>query len=551
MKIGKSTEKLGLAFSLFFLAMFFVFVVGIGRIALAGNNAGAAFSIWPDTGQTKCYDNENEIPCPAPGEPFYGQDAQYQGPQRSYTKLGQGGIELPDSATIADGWIMTRDNVTGLIWEIKTRNGSIHGRDNKYTWCNTDPNTNMGRKGRCENEQNTEEFIKDLNNSSFGGYNDWRLPTIKELSSLVLINRNRYDPAIEIDYFPNTRSSSWYWSSTSYVRDVALDDVWCVMFGEGGIRRWDKYLFSAYVRAVRSEQPVTSSSFQDNHDGTITDSTTGLMWQKCSMGQIYNPTNRCEGEVVRYTWKEALDLCENFDFAGYNDWRLPNRIELQSILDYSKFEPSLNTEYLFPDDESFNYWLFGEHWSSTSHVNSFGSAWLVSFYNGSIDSSPKYWSSSVRCVRGGLDELVGASALPLPHGAIVFNYQVEETTKRANDPANCKPMAFKVNNDILKLLVDLPPFDGAIDIYLGIYAPSICSDRILLIVNNGREISWLSMGLKTLLSNTLGNITQPISLYIKPENLPQGTYYFYLLAVPANDLSLANYYLWSTTYVKN
>ena len=39
---------------------------------------------WPDTGQTKCYDNDVEIPCPSPGQPFYGQDAQYQGPTRSY-----------------------------------------------------------------------------------------------------------------------------------------------------------------------------------------------------------------------------------------------------------------------------------------------------------------------------------------------------------------------------------------------------------------------------------------------------------------------------------
>ena len=90
----------------------------------------------PDTGQTKCYDNSGEIPCPQPGEAFYGQDAQYQGPARSYTKLGQDGVALPDAATPADGWIMTRDNVTGLIWEIKTDDGSIRDKDNTYSWAN-------------------------------------------------------------------------------------------------------------------------------------------------------------------------------------------------------------------------------------------------------------------------------------------------------------------------------------------------------------------------------------------------------------------------------
>ena len=65
----------------------------------------------PDTGQTKCYNNTEEIPCPQPGEDFYGQDAQYAGPARSYTKLGQNGTPLPDTTTQADGWIMTRDNV--------------------------------------------------------------------------------------------------------------------------------------------------------------------------------------------------------------------------------------------------------------------------------------------------------------------------------------------------------------------------------------------------------------------------------------------------------
>ena len=52
----------------------------------------------PDTGQTKCYNDTVEIPCPAPGEPFYGQDGNYTINLHSYTKLNAGGATLPDSA---------------------------------------------------------------------------------------------------------------------------------------------------------------------------------------------------------------------------------------------------------------------------------------------------------------------------------------------------------------------------------------------------------------------------------------------------------------------
>lgn len=94
----------------------------------------------PDTGQEKCYNDSEEIPCPQPGESFYGQDAQCDGPQPSYTKLGQNGVELPDTATFEDGWIMTQDNVTGLIWEVKQNKDEAsdftnpHDTDNTYTW---------------------------------------------------------------------------------------------------------------------------------------------------------------------------------------------------------------------------------------------------------------------------------------------------------------------------------------------------------------------------------------------------------------------------------
>jgi hypothetical protein len=139
---------------------------------LAGNNSGQAFSTWPDTGQTKCYNDTVEIPCPDEGQPFYGQDAQYNGPARSYTDLGSG---------------MIQDNTTGMIWEQKTNmDGTVnyadpHDADNSYTWCDTDPNTNGGDQGTCA-ANDTMDFIAALNAADYGGHHDWRLPTIKELT---------------------------------------------------------------------------------------------------------------------------------------------------------------------------------------------------------------------------------------------------------------------------------------------------------------------------------------------------------------------------------
>lgn len=185
---------------------------------------------FPDTGQTKCYDNEQEITCPQPGERFYGQDAQYPRIPRSYTKLGNGGVVLSDNALHGDDggpWIMTRDNVTGLIWEVKTD----ADKNDTYTW-----------------EDAQSVFIQQLNAQKFGGFSDWRLPEVKELSSLV--NRGLITPAIDVAWFPKTMSSD-YWSSTT-LSDYT-DGAWYVHFSNGYINAFLKSL-NMCVRAVRSGQ---------------------------------------------------------------------------------------------------------------------------------------------------------------------------------------------------------------------------------------------------------------------------------------------------------
>ncbi|MDY0361898.1 MAG: DUF1566 domain-containing protein [Desulforegulaceae bacterium] len=189
-----------------------------------------SYSLIPDTGQTKCYDESgNEITCTSQGEDYFGQDANYQyWKNPSYTKLDSNGKELPDSA---QNWVMVKDNVTGLIWEVKTDDGSVHDKDNTYTWYDA---------------QNV--FIAELNGSNFGGYSDWRMPTVKELRSIV--DYGRYNPAIDINFFPDTMSS-YYWSSTTYSNYTG--SAWRVNFYYG--YDGDYYKSSPYyVRAVRGGQ---------------------------------------------------------------------------------------------------------------------------------------------------------------------------------------------------------------------------------------------------------------------------------------------------------
>ncbi len=319
----------------------------------------------PDTGQTISYTDS------------FGEDSDYTINPPSYTKLGYGGVELNDTATqSSDGWIMTRDNVTGLIWEIKTDTGAvldIHEKNNTYYWCDTNPDTNGGDEGRCNYGSNTEDFIAALNDAEFGGFSDWRLPTRSELRDILDYDRN--SPAINSDFFPNT-TDYWYWSS-SYFDNVR---AWVTYFQDGQCIYEDKSI-RHHVRAVRGEQK--QSGFDDNGDDTVTDTKTGLMWQK-------------QDDGVKRTWEDALLYCENAALAGYDDWRLPTIKELESIVDLTRSFPA--------SDPIFGDTAISVCWSSTTNAEDgfTTSAWDISFSQGAcLFGHNKSSTNNVRMVRGG------------------------------------------------------------------------------------------------------------------------------------------------------
>ena len=209
----------------------------------------------PDTGQTLCYDTAGTvIACPSPGQAFYGQDGNYTIDPPSYTKLDATGAALPDSAA---SWVMVRDNVTGLIWENKTSDGTLHDGSKTFTWCDTNPATNGGSQGTCGTgtgnaATDTAAFVKALNDAKFGGFPDWRIPTAKELRTIM--DPSHAYPAINETWFSNTVSSN-YWSSTSSAFNIGYY-AWCVDFsyGVGSVYDGNGKAGTYAVRAVRGGQ---------------------------------------------------------------------------------------------------------------------------------------------------------------------------------------------------------------------------------------------------------------------------------------------------------
>ena len=177
------------------------------------------------------------------------------------------------------------------------------------------------------------------------------------------------------------------WSSTEYVGRTMNNDetVFGVNFVDGRIKGYPKYKPSTgsantmYFRMVRGNIDYGKNDFVDNDDNTISDIATGLMWQKADDG-------------IARDWEESLSYAENSEFAEYDDWRLPNAKELQSIVDYTRSPQTTNspaidpifetTEINDPDGNSGHYPFF---WTSTTHldgVNPYSGAAYIAFGEG-------------------------------------------------------------------------------------------------------------------------------------------------------------------------
>jgi uncharacterized protein DUF1566 len=152
----------------------------------------------------------------------------------------------------ANDWGCTLDNVTGLLWEVKTDDGGLRDKDWTYTWYSTNTSNNGGSTGladggSCSNGTgcDTEKYVVAVNAVDLCGSFGWRLPSRSELMGIV--SNDRTKPAVDTAYFPNTISDDyWTWSPYSANHN---SQAWSVNFGAGSVGSYDK-LFGIYLRVV-------------------------------------------------------------------------------------------------------------------------------------------------------------------------------------------------------------------------------------------------------------------------------------------------------------
>ena len=177
-----------------------------------------------------------------------------------FTRLNANGDEQDADAQT---WSCVRDNVTGLVWEVKTDDGSVRDVNFTYSWYSEEVNggfegDQVGMAATCLlNNCNTTAYVAEVNSQGLCGFFDWRMPTHKELFSLMHLG-DVSGVAIDEDYFPNTGAPSstplWYWSSVPSADGVNSDDAqnsWALDF-DSGVDNFLNKSTAARVRLVRA-----------------------------------------------------------------------------------------------------------------------------------------------------------------------------------------------------------------------------------------------------------------------------------------------------------
>ncbi len=304
------------------------------------------------TNQSQCYDSATGAETVCSGA---GYDADYSG--------------NPPDYTLSDDGTLVYDNVTGLIW---TRSPDI---DDSGSVDASDKRT----------QPNAVSYCAGL---SDGGYS-WRLPSIKELYSLIDFSGTDpsgysgtdtsllspfLDDAIFEPGFGDTSAGeriidAQYATTSLYVSPNGTIGGAATMFGvnfiDGRIKGYP-YAYPVsnpktfYVHCVTGNSAYGFNEFIDNGDATISDSTTGLMWET----DDYHSTD----------FEDAIAHCEASTTGGWTDWRLPDVKELQSIVDYDRapdysgsaaINPLFNAT-AFTNERGETDW--GYYWASTTHA---------------------------------------------------------------------------------------------------------------------------------------------------------------------------------------
>ena len=313
----------------------------------------------PDTGQSACFNSSSKIACPAQGAAFAGQDAQQQGTPMSYTDNGDGTVS---------------DQVTGLMW-MKS------------------PDLNGDGKIGAADKLSYADALAFAKKASYGGHSDWRLPTIKEMYSLMnfdgvdvsgwegsdtsglipFLNTQVFDFGYGDVAAGERIIDSQMASSTRYVASTVPNEkagtLFGVNFADGRIKGYGLELFGKdktfYIMLVRGKTGYGENAFTDHGNGTLTDTSTGLMWTQNDSGKAMS-------------WQDALAWAQRANaekYLGHSDWRLPNVKELQILVDYSRSPSTTDSAAInpmfkvTPITNEAGQKDYPAYWSSTTHQN--------------------------------------------------------------------------------------------------------------------------------------------------------------------------------------
>ena len=337
-----------------------------------------------DTGVVTCYSNEtttlNNEDCKVGRDANTDTNSNDDGHAGfSFTRLNgsDGSAYTKDGNYSKNPWFCLRDNVTGLIWEVKTTSNT----STKYTW----PDDTSATSGT------TQELIDATNaeGHELCGQSNWRLPTASELLSItnysVVINEST--AAVDSDYFANMQGKdSYYWTSTLNSDTSANSgDLW--LYSNGSIiSNSTDALSSTPQHAILVSSTATSENnylndwsddryqinkdSSENEDGTVTDTRTGLMWTRCvydsasSSWNISTCNNSNSNTFDYYTaFGEADSANKTSDdsttsIGGYTDWRLPNIQELYALLNHAAGDGTIAriNETAFPNARASSFW---------------------------------------------------------------------------------------------------------------------------------------------------------------------------------------------------
>ena len=221
-----------------------------------------------DTGVTACFTSSRYLGyrCPASGLP--GQDAEFGRDKThndktdgragfSFTKINRNGQAV---AAKARNWNCVKDNVTGLMWEIKTHDRGLHDRRWTYSWYQPDDQINGGgagveNGGKCYRNQgcDTYHYVAEVNQQGWCGYQDWRLPTVEELTNVTDFgNRLSSLFAPDAKYFPDVKIvDTYFWPSFWSSSPTGGDYAWVFDVDSFDFIRGELKGEGAYVRLVR------------------------------------------------------------------------------------------------------------------------------------------------------------------------------------------------------------------------------------------------------------------------------------------------------------